>query len=470
MAFASWAIWLAADVRGLRSRVETQVGWLIVLSEARDEASRGAPAPVPLDPVLDEMVARFDEEAVRQAVAALRVAVDAGDHDEVAAIIGGELMPRIRRENAVVSRYLGSRWDQVSLLVFVSLCFAVVALGMAMLRQRSEDRLLDAEQRRRLNEERLARVGVGLLAVDASGAVVFANDVVHDLAARQGVSSWWQALVGPVDLPGWVTCRDCGGRARVGRLVATDPGAAGSRSLEMVFGGHAHDLSRAPHQVVLVRDVTEQRRQEARSLLESKLSSLDDLAGGVVHQLNSPLQVVLGTLQLARREAQGEALELVEEALEGARRMSDVVTGLQVLRRDPAASEVAVEEVCSAAQRLVLPLYHGTARLELRVVGGLRVRAEPAQLTAVVHELLRDAVMASVDTPSASTVSLAAFRDGSQVVIEVRDERPAPPHPGPPGRLRQALIDELIAPLGGSLSSQRSGQHTVTTLRLPTRA
>ena len=463
VAFAMWSTWLWLDVRTLRDSIGTQVGWLITLSEARDEASKGAAMPPDLGEVLDALARRFaDEPQVVASVEAVRQASADGRSADAAALLTGELLPRIRRENGRISAKLGSRWDQVTALVFVSLCFALMALVMALLRQKSEDQLADAIARRRATEERLARVGVGLVGLGGDGEVLFANDVVESFVRRDGIASWWDALTRGRHLPGAVPCATCGRPARVGRITADDPTGPGVRTIELVFGGHAHDLSAEAYEVVLVRDVTERQRQEARNLLESKLSSLDDLAGGVVHQLNSPLQVVVGSLQLARRDAEGEVAELVDEALEGARRMGDVVTGLQVLRSAAPASVVSVAEVCRAVERLALPLCHGVVRLDVVVDGEPRVRADPARLASVLHELVRDAVLTNQGDGVTGAVELHAERADEVVLIEVRDRRPSRVAGS---ELRRLLAMDVATELGGTLVFRDTDDHAVARLQ-----
>ena len=52
---------------------------------------------------------------------------------------------------------------------------------------------------------------------------------------------------------------------------------------------------------VLVRDISERKKMEEKLLQSEKLQSLGELAGGVAHNFNNILAVILGRTQLLKR-------------------------------------------------------------------------------------------------------------------------------------------------------------------------
>ncbi len=54
---------------------------------------------------------------------------------------------------------------------------------------------------------------------------------------------------------------------------------------------------------VLIRDITERKRNESERLTKSKIESLGTLAGGIAHDLNNILTVISGNIGLAQIEA-----------------------------------------------------------------------------------------------------------------------------------------------------------------------
>ena len=109
---------------------------------------------------------------------------------------------------------------------------------------------------------------------------------------------------------------------------------------------------------------------------------------------------------------------------------------------------MSLGEVCAAVERLVLPLCHGAVRLRCSVDPELRLRADPARLTAVLHELVRDAVLAVQAGGADPQVHVVGFVRDGRVVLEVRDRRPSDAR-GPD--LRRALAEEVVTDLGGEL-------------------
>ncbi len=82
----------------------------------------------------------------------------------------------------------------------------------------------------------------------------------------------------------------------------------------------------------IARDITERRRMEERLLEAQKLEALEELAGGVAHDLNNSLAIILGhagLLKLNREagDAVREAAEVIERAAERARQLTAPLLG-----------------------------------------------------------------------------------------------------------------------------------------------
>src|SRR6185437_1180134 len=105
--------------------------------------------------------------------------------------------------------------------------------------------------------------------------------------------------------------------------------------------------------------LSEERLQALRGELgrASRLSSLGELAGSIIHEINQPLTAIVTNAQaslrwLARDTPDlGEAKDAVTDILDAARRAADIVAGLKALaRRAPSRMEAvdiheAVQEV-----------------------------------------------------------------------------------------------------------------------------
>ncbi|MBB3178459.1 PAS-domain containing protein [Variovorax sp. Sphag1AA] len=121
----------------------------------------------------------------------------------------------------------------------------------------------------------------------------------------------------------------------------------------------------------LTFDITEEKRSQALLARAHKLESLGHLTGGLAHDFNNILTVVIGNLAALADERPGDPAlpEYVEPALEAARRGADLVRGLlSFARRQPLqAAAVHVGALVETVARLVRRSLPETLRLEVDV-------------------------------------------------------------------------------------------------------
>jgi len=123
--------------------------------------------------------------------------------------------------------------------------------------------------------------------------------------------------------------------------------------------------------IALKRDITEHARLEAQYLHAQKMESIGTLAGGVAHDFNNILQVILGSLEvlqmdLAPANPIREELRPIEEA---ARRASELVRQLLAFgRKEPADPRpLDLNALAEALQRLLRRVVRKDIVLELRL-------------------------------------------------------------------------------------------------------
>jgi signal transduction histidine kinase/putative methionine-R-sulfoxide reductase with GAF domain len=242
------------------------------------------------------------------------------------------------------------------------------------------------------------------------------------------------------------------------------PMKTGGRLTEVRFGEatfHASqsevELGDGVAHVVHYRDVTEQQRLAERLRESERLASVGQLASGAAHEINNPLSFVLANLRLLRdtmgdallpavaalQRAQAslargdaaqakadlaavrvdpsevaEALEVIDEAMVGAQRISAVVKSLRELSRQEQGrvEPVSVAAVVQRTVSRVLGPRHG-ARLELETAE--RINAVPQQLERAIENVVKNARQASRDD---AAVTVRVLKDARGVVVEVKDE------------------------------------------------
>jgi PAS domain S-box-containing protein len=250
--------------------------------------------------------------------------------------------------------------------------------------------------------------------------------------------------------------------------------------------------------LVVCRDVGEQRRLQAQILLADRLSAMGTLAAGVAHEINNPLAFIranVGSLgeMIERPEGLGagdlqEALDMLGEMREGVDRIGLIVRELKTYGR-AAAEEMEegarVERVVSYALRIVKSETAKRARVvtELGDVPAVRI-AEP-QLGQVLVNLLINAAQAIDGDAAQNEVRVSSAWDGAAraVVLRVTDTGP-----GIPANVLPRIFDpffttkpvgvgtglglfvcrNLVEAAGGTITVQsKRGQGTTFTVSLP---
>ena len=164
--------------------------------------------------------------------------------------------------------------------------------------------------------------------------------------------------------------------------------------------------------------------------LEASFSQAERFSGDVSHELNTPLAVMRGELDLALRKprTQEELLDTVEACRQQVRRMAAMVENLLLLSRMDAKPEGAFPDTVDlsaavlAAYEEILPRAAARSMTIMpRVAAALPVKGDHLLLTGLVSNLLSNAVRFS---PEGTMVVLEACTEGDQAVVRVADQGP----------------------------------------------
>ena len=138
------------------------------------------------------------------------------------------------------------------------------------------------------------------------------------------------------------------------------------------------------------------QREAAESQVRQmqKMESLGQLTGGVAHDFNNMLAIVLGSLELAKRRLKGgedpRVLQAIDNAVEGAERAAQLTQRLLVFsRQSPLEPRVLdFNKLVGGMSELLRRTIGEQLKVETVLAGGLwRVRVDPGQLEAAVLNL-----------------------------------------------------------------------------------
>jgi signal transduction histidine kinase len=240
-------------------------------------------------------------------------------------------------------------------------------------------------------------------------------------------------------------------------------------------------------------------RATRRELIQSeKMAALGILTGGIMHEINNPLNFARSALYvLDRRSAKlpaenaGEIGGIVADLREGISRISTIVSDLRTFCHPETvvgANCQLAEPLQSAIRLLAAPLRESSVALEDLVPETLTVRGDKNQLTLVFLNLLKNALDALSTTTLNSgdqrqiRISARADEGAEDVEVSVTDNGPGIPAehltqvfdpffttkaPGEGTGLGLSICYRIISAHGGAITANsQPGKGTQFTIRL----
>lgn len=202
-----------------------------------------------------------------------------------------------------------------------------------------------------------------------------------------------------------------------------------------------------------------------RQLVESrKLESLGQLAGGVAHDLNNYLTVILGGCDLVDPDGRDGDLQHIRDASEGAARLVSQL--LAYARRQPRKPVVLdLCEVTRRAEPILRQLLREDVQLDIVARGPSLAEADPTQLEQVLLNLVANAHNAlptgghiQLEVAPAAAYDAAGSRPaGRFVTLVARDDGP-----GMPPEVAERVLEPFFTTgrPGGDGAGKGSGRGT----------
>ena len=203
----------------------------------------------------------------------------------------------------------------------------------------------------------------------------------------------------------------------LGKPVAPDIPTLSSEVTELQLAFHTMTQT--------LEQVKAQRAKAEKQLLQSsKLASIGEMAAGIGHELNNPLNNIISLGKLIKRgnEEQLELIKDVDALLDETRRASVIVSGILNFARQipPDYQHFSVlpwlQTCLNRVQRIA---DEKRIKINLKCPTSLSLEADPFQLEQVVVNILRNAFQAS-DLNNA--VEIVADQEGDEFCLRIIDQ------------------------------------------------
>jgi two-component system NtrC family sensor kinase len=189
---------------------------------------------------------------------------------------------------------------------------------------------------------------------------------------------------------------------------------------------------RPTHVVSVERDITEERRLREQLIHSERLSAVGELVAGVAHELNNPLQSVMGFTDLMlRREERPEVRRDLERVQKDADRAAKIVRNLLAFVRRSALERAPVdmnEVVRSTVSLKTFDLQSAQIRLQEAYAPELPlVLASREEIGQVVLNLVANAEQVLRANHEPGVIAIRTGESDGSVFVEVSDDGPGVP-------------------------------------------
>ncbi|MEY3760518.1 MAG: hypothetical protein RIR39_2009, partial [Pseudomonadota bacterium] len=181
------------------------------------------------------------------------------------------------------------------------------------------------------------------------------------------------------------------------------------------------------HIGMIITDISQQKALQEKLLISEKLAVMGRLVADVSHEINNPLAIIIGRIQLMLSQSDGQQPPLqcqLETLLQNAQRCKTILSNLLTYSRTISKQEAAVNLPDLIREALDAVSYqYDMSTLEVAVACNLpaytKIIGNKDALLSVFINLIRNARQAMTQTGKLTIT--VAFKNESQIRIEIHD-------------------------------------------------
>ena len=228
-------------------------------------------------------------------------------------------------------------------------------------------------------------------------------------------------------------------------IVLTNGNTARHYTLNVTFFRQAQNAVECCAAVML-QDITDYKHLQELIYQSEKFLAIGQLAGGVAHELNTPLGTIVGYAQLLNEGVASEEKrrEYGQRIYREAKRCSHIIENLRaVAQRDVCRPETCnIDAVIADVVDTVrnCPSKTHNARIETSLACDATVQGGPGQLDIVLVNVIMNAVQAATDASRNPLVTISSAIHGGNVQVTISDNGP-----GIPAAQRNQVFDPFFS-------------------------